>query len=358
MRVARKTEWQRGFTLVELLVVIAIIGILVALLLPAVQAARESARRTQCTNQVKQIVLAIHNHIDSRGVFPSGGIEPWPRIEDYSTADGTPFGPENQGLSWAFQILPYLEESATYNVSQSAPTNTATTRLDDTGLGNLFCPSRRPPTRHASSGNFLIDYAAAVPNESRGQVGDNVFDQWLQDTGAGVTRGCRLEFFWGGTPKPIFAPAARHRIRNYRGFWGCIVRSNLFAEGERSVVTDYYQKITFGKITDGSSNTFLMGEKWLQPSQYDIGAWHDDKGWADGWDPDTLRSTICQMVPDNDLGPRTGDRGPGFQFGSAHPGGINAGYADGSVHFLQYNTDIELLNRLAHRTDGEVIDLD
>src|SRR4051794_18126873 len=90
-----------GFTLVELLVVIAIIGILVALLLPAIQAAREAARRSQCMNNLKQIMLSIHNFVSAKQVFPGGGIAPWPRIQDYLTsANGQPYGPDKQGLSW------------------------------------------------------------------------------------------------------------------------------------------------------------------------------------------------------------------------------------------------------------------
>src|SRR4051794_31408410 len=100
---------RRGFTLVELLVVIAIIGILVALLLPAVQAAREAARRTQCTNHIKQMMLAMHNLESSMKCFPSGGIAPYATIQFYLTDSrlgdgsqnpnphGQPFGPEKQG---------------------------------------------------------------------------------------------------------------------------------------------------------------------------------------------------------------------------------------------------------------------
>src|SRR6188508_2190306 len=119
-----------GFTLVELLVVIAIIGMLVALLLPAIQAAREAARRTQCTNHIKQMMLAMHNFESAKRTFPSGGIGPYARIEDYltdsktakangTTPKGSPLGPDQQGMSWAFQILPYLEESATYDIRSS-----------------------------------------------------------------------------------------------------------------------------------------------------------------------------------------------------------------------------------------------
>src|SRR5437870_6822317 len=98
----RVLHWRAraAFTLVELLVVIAIIGILVALLLPAIQAAREAARRTHCMNNVKQIMLSMHNHVSARGVFPGGGIGPWPAIQNYLTSpNGPPYGPDKQGLS-------------------------------------------------------------------------------------------------------------------------------------------------------------------------------------------------------------------------------------------------------------------
>ncbi len=103
------TARRRAFTLVELLVVIAIIGVLVALLLPAVQAAREAARRSQCTNNLKQMGLALQNHVSALGVFPQGGTDPW---HDEGT---TKF---DKGYGWMVQILPYVENATLRDISK------------------------------------------------------------------------------------------------------------------------------------------------------------------------------------------------------------------------------------------------
>ncbi len=129
-----------AFTLVELLVVIAIIGILVALLLPAIQAAREAARRTQCKNQLKQMMLAMQNHESALGMFPTGGIHPYPQLEDYlsnpaSVGGGKPMTGHRQGLSWAFQILPYMEGGNVFSLA-------STPAIEQTSVPSYFCPSR------------------------------------------------------------------------------------------------------------------------------------------------------------------------------------------------------------------------
>jgi prepilin-type N-terminal cleavage/methylation domain-containing protein/prepilin-type processing-associated H-X9-DG protein len=347
-----------AFTLVELLVVIAIIGILVALLLPAVQAAREAGRRAQCINNIKQIMLSMHNHVSAKGVFPSGGIGPWPAIQGYLTGpNGVPYGPEKQGLSWGFQILPYLEGGPLYDVRTDK-------QMEQTSVSMYYCPSRRGPTQWsgvnpATGGHpYLMDYAAAVPARSRGQVGDATFNNWLiQAAGKNDTNGCYNQDFWGAASSTsaliqILDIKPKSAIGNYVGFWGVIVRSNLAVQSGAPLTTGFYQRITFAKITDGASKTLVIGEKRLHPENYSFGDWHDDKGWSDGWDPDMLRSTICKFQQDGPLGSDNASLS-GYRFGSAHASGMNVGFADGSGQFLQYEIDQELLNRLAHRSDGE-----
>lgn len=331
----RAVTRRRGFTLVELLVVIAIIGILIGLLLPAVQAAREAARRTECKNHLKQIGLAIHNFVGVKAVFPTGGDTPWPLIQDYLTG-GSPNGPDKQGLSWAFQILPYLEQGSVYNL-------TTQQKIEQTPIGLYFCPSRRGPTQHPVEKTWLMDYAAATPSYRFTPL-------------PSFTPGAELlnEIdFWGCPSRCIW------EVPDGTEYWGVIVRTPWKlgpTPPSSSVPANSTQPIGFAHILDGTSNTMMIGEKRLHPSLYDVGDWHDDQGWADGWDPDTVRFTFYPFRPDAE-DPELTERQFGFCFGSAHPAGMNAVFADGSVHSLNYNIDRILLNRLAHRSDGGVVDL-
>jgi prepilin-type N-terminal cleavage/methylation domain-containing protein len=354
----------RGFTLVELLVVIAIIGILVALLLPAIQAAREAARRTQCVNQLRQMIVAMQNHVSAYKVFPSGGIEPWPEIEDYSK-DGKPYGAKKQGLTWAYQILPFLEEGAVHGL-------TTRRAIEEAPVNMYFCPSRRPPTRNSvrtalGTNPWLMDYAALQPIRSRGQLGDTQFDMLL--TGG---RACIGAYgFWGvKTDANIFNPIRKTSLGNqYEGFWGVIVRSSYWVRYQSrgrnpTDIADlgYEGVVTPAKITDGTSKTAVIGEKRLRPSTYFATEWHDDRGWSDGWDPDGIRMTMCPPAQDGDAyfvaGVRRGERQEGFPLGSAHSGIFNVAYADASVRQLSYEIDLETLNRLGHRSDGDTINPD
>jgi prepilin-type N-terminal cleavage/methylation domain-containing protein/prepilin-type processing-associated H-X9-DG protein len=355
---------RRAFTLVELLVVIAIIGVLVALLLPAVQAAREAARRTQCANKVRQMCLAILNLESANKIFPSGGIEPWPQIERYSS-NGKPFGPSKQGLSWAFQTLPYLEEGAVHDL-------TTTAQIGNTPIGLYFCPSRRSPTPWVDGANtyWLMDYAALTAAPSRAKIGDNLFNALLRINNVVVpnslptSRGCapQMYSFWGTPsytndfdPRPKDGPNGLGN--SFTGFWGVIVRSSYLVRDSDGVVIElnYGPLMRIGMIKDGTSKTAMISEKRLRVPYGP--APDDDRGWSDGWDFDTIRLAICPPYPDSDkriIGASNSDVGRLVTAGSAHPGGFHVGYADGSVRALSYDIDLEAFNCLAHRADGQI----
>jgi prepilin-type N-terminal cleavage/methylation domain-containing protein/prepilin-type processing-associated H-X9-DG protein len=279
---------RRAFTLIELLVVIAIIAILIGLLLPAVQKVREAAARTKCQNNLKQIGLALHNYHDSMGTFPKGGTAPWDSTAPFTTS-----------LNWHYQILPYVEQDAVFRL-----TNINT--IYATSIPIYNCPSRRGPT--LVNGHYLGDYAAATPGDAPGS--------WDQ--------------FWYGSVWTV-PTSANHN--------GVITRSGSNPK-----------KVTMDHVTDGTSNTMVIGEKWVRRDRYQTGDWNDDGGWADGWDADVIRYTAYPPQPDANLS------ATGYEFGSAHQNGINAVFADGSVRSIRFGIDPTLFNFLGHRCDGRVLD--
>ena len=149
-----------------------------------------------------------------------------------------------------------------------------------------------------------------------------------------------------------FCPSNLLTRKDYAGHMGVIGRSNYCANcSPAKQIIGWYKRISFQQITDGSSKTMVLGEKRLSPALYESGDWHDDWSWAEGWDPDTLRSTICLFGPDTDDGNLT--KGFGYNFGAAHPSAMNAGFADGSITSIRYDIDRELFNRLGHRSRME-----
>jgi prepilin-type N-terminal cleavage/methylation domain-containing protein len=288
-----------AFTLIELLVVIAIIAILIALLLPAVQAVREAAARAQCANNLHQIGLACHNHHDSYGFFPSGGVlRTWPNTDP----QGQPYLGNSQTGSWAFQILPFLEGNNIYQAN-----NVITFRSTPTKV--YFCPSRRGPQISVSpypwlNDNACLDYVASNADGSdTGDIAGN--------TGTGVIR--------------------------YSG----------------------WSDIRMTDITDGTSCTLLVGEKRLGRNEMGGNEPNDDHGYSVGWDCDTMGRTDFPPGPDQPTFPLVGT--PPYwnsTFGSSHPAGFQAVLADGSVRTIGYQIDPTTLRNLGNISDGQVIDPD
>jgi prepilin-type N-terminal cleavage/methylation domain-containing protein/prepilin-type processing-associated H-X9-DG protein len=365
-----------GFTLVELLVVIAIIGILVALLLPAIQAAREAARRAQCKNNLKNIGLAMHNFYDTYKLFPTGGTEPWPSIENYLadtytasvfTRRGPANGPLEQGLGWMYQILPYLEEGAIKNIFR-------TQQIEGITIPLYNCPSRRSAAVHSSSLRALVDYAGTVAGPVRSEIGDAEFNKYLSDPGPDYPYfSSKQEDFWGCLSCPPNSARGLGGLRTpYRknevAFRGIIQRGD-WQDHAPSVSPPggahigFMKRMTFAKITDGASKTLLAADKWVPTAWHDgTGGVMDDRGWSDGWDFDTMRYTLVAPHSDSDGEPPTAPNAAvkpqAYWLGSSHPGGFNAVFGDGSVKALSYDIDLETLNRLGHRSDGETITQD
>ncbi len=308
----RRSAWPRmAFTLVELLVVIAIIGVLVALLLPAVQAARESARRTQCSNHLKQIGLAFHNHTDTHGHFPTGGWG-WDWVGD---PDGG-FGQDQPG-AWTYNILPFIEQTALREIGigqAGALKQAELAKLVGTPIKFYHCPSRRTPKL------YFLKYqpvnAATVARSAKLDYAVNCGDKGNEHLSGSATE-------------------APHAPEDFPGI-----------HHDRS-------QVRLGEVTDGLSNTFMVGEKYLNPNNYENGLDDaDNENLYSGFDNDNSRSTGSNRFPPR----RDSKLLSSLQvFGSAHPGGFNMVMCDGSVRVFQYEIDQFSYQWLGNRMDGEVI---
>jgi prepilin-type N-terminal cleavage/methylation domain-containing protein/prepilin-type processing-associated H-X9-DG protein len=312
-----------AFTLVELLVVIAIIGVLVALLLPAVQAAREAARRSQCTNNLKQNVLAILNFHDVKKHQPQYHAAIRPAT--------TPYNYSQPGPVWTVLILPFMEQQALYNRFDK----TVTMNDRRNSQQNAFQPD--PPVRHIV-GNYVCPSA-----ESAGQP---VFDR-RNDAGGfnpepalglyyaasmGPTEPDECRFCTQASMRPLCCQAADYGTSNdsSTGMWGRSDGIRMFKE-----------------VTDGLSNTFFLGETLPEQCVYQ-GAWAVNFSLA-GTQIPLNTFEICAQPP--------GCHQLGCGFKSAHPGGAHFAFGDGRVVFVSEAIDYLVYNALGTRAGDETVSL-
>jgi hypothetical protein len=307
--------------LVELLVAIAIIGVLAAILLPAVQAARESARRAHCLNNLKQIALGFHGHHDALGHLPSGGWGfRWVGDPDRG------FGLHQPG-GWVYNVLPFVEENALHDMGHGLPNNATgkwevAMRMLQMPVPLFTCPSRREsrswPVREIRDWMFNANKPSLADGWTRSCYAANLGEQ---------------EVPWIEGPKTLAQGDAGIGFFDMTAVTGISCQHRLFR---------------FAEVTDGLAHTYLVGEKGINPDNYYNGLdASDDEPMLSGVSADL--HCASSHLPLNDQ-PGTSIR---YLWGSPHSGIVQISFCDGSVHAIPVTIDKLVHRRFGNRHDGE-----
>lgn len=335
-----------AFTLVELLVVIAIIGILVALLLPAVQAARESARRAQCSNNLKQLGLATLNFESTYKRFPTTGDCDWSSWRAAKSA-----APEypHENLGWGYQLLPFMEEQGVYDLRATlfGTGGDAANLAGEAIIPGYHCPSRETCSFTNATGTtrYELDYAS-FRNAYNGEVlpapsgGNYTWTQW------------------------------KHQEDPFQGEQDGLTWTGVIARAAKlnTATKQVWELDKVKTVPDGTSKTIMFGEKEKHTSQYVIvtpnfwdvsgfgGGYYDEHGSNVRSAKHNAGSGDSWVNSDStELEDRLWNRVGGF--GSAHAGVFGSVFADGSVRYFNFDIEVPLLDRLGMRNDGDVVDL-
>lgn len=305
----RTRSSRSAFTLIELLVVIAIIAILIGLLLPAVQKVREAAARMSCSNNIKQIVLSTHSYHDSFGKFPSNG-------------PGATYSMSGPDWSWLSKILPYIEQQNLYNSLGIPTANLGNQPLLATNIKTFNCPS---------------DSQSSLPRQNCADIGSNNGVGVGQTNYKGV---CGANWDWGSSdPSPLNTPTNN----------GLDQGNGIFYRTDGQPGTSGHGPLTMVAITDGTSNTFMVGEDI--PSKNQWCAW-----------PYANAATGTCAIPLNNamLAGQAGYNSIGdwpdiYSFRSYHTNGANFGFADGSIEYITNSISMSVYEPLATYEGGEVV---
>jgi len=336
-----KPRSTRGFTLVELLVVIAIIGILVALLLPAVQSAREAARRSQCKNNLKQLALGALNHHSTDGFFPSGGWGYW-WLGDADRG----FGRKQPG-GWIYSTLPFIEQQALYDEdgdgnpdTMSAAQRAGARQVVIQPLDAVRCPSRRDSVLlpQPTDGSFVA-YNAANNPDGGGLAGRSDYAACTGDF---------LHNEYGAGPPSLNAANGHNWCTGPTGKKPS-PRDNCLPVAALNGISFSRSEVAIKHVTDGTTATYLFGEKYLNPANYDTGLDPgDNETWCTGYNNDNFRNGWDPPLQDQLGTPDT------QRFGSSHPAGLHMAYCDGHVDLVAYDVDRWAHRGAANRHDGAV----
>lgn len=320
-----------AFTLVELLVVIAIIGILVALLLPAVQAAREAARRIQCTNNLKQVGIALHAYHDAQKRFPPGGI--WL----HGTGGYANWTRSPHRTNWGIAILPYLEQNTLFdqynqNVRNTAPANE---EVRTSYVSTFACPSDIEGAR----GVAIPDWGVAVYDSA--------------------------EFHYGSYRGVAGRSGRAYCVGDY-GLWANYMSWRNLPSHWRGVFPLICPGLTectaMRGIKDGTSSTLLVGERHRPEDRPRRATFWASSGYASTSNVFAHRANLqaqniadCYAMLEPVPSGRNDNRACTYGWTSYHPGGLNWLTCDGSVHFWSTTIDMEILARMATVAGGEVV---
>jgi prepilin-type N-terminal cleavage/methylation domain-containing protein len=349
----------RAFTLVELLVVIAIIGILVALLLPAVQAAREAARRSQCQNHLKQIGIGWLNHENTHGILPPSGWSAW------VVGDADIGNDSLQPGGWMYQILPFIEEQDLRDVASDGDRfvitvmqRKAALQLQSTVIPIFHCPTRQT----GQVIPFSMEQPKWTPKNSN-RLAEVVCGDYAANAGDNP---CGLEFQKKGQDTPDnpdddecydMDTVVQWIAPRLKGYYGTLTKITDWAPlNSQSGVNFPGAEMKLSHLKDGTTSTYMVGEKFLDPDAYgdsNINFGHNHS-YFQGFDWDTNRwasnfeKSMWLPLPDT----------PGLNryemFGSAHPGVWHMVFCDGSVQGMSFDIDGTIHRRLANRFDGDV----
>ncbi len=335
---------RRAFTLVELLVVIAIIGILVGLLLPAVQAAREAARRMQCSNNLKQIGLAILNFESAYQQIPPGPYDGDPSLPgmNYNEAPGQYEGStccnaaSPNGWSQWFKILPFIEQTNVYNLADfDLPPIHSGRPADYNGentvarvlIPSYYCPSRRGAQGYGSGQFGRCDYAGCA-GFYQGEILEN-----------GTQSGWNPPIWQPQIPPIPLGREPRRNERTNENFGNFGGRKGYFVWNAQGA------KRKLGDVIDGTSNSIMCAEKALPPNRHGSDGGDNERWNNAGWDECVLRWHFPPMAdgdprnrPYRDMEAESGTVWRRY-FGSSHAGGLNAVFGDGSVRYASFNVD-------------------